>query len=76
MTKVAIIEKTIQIINQLPHEKATEIADFADFVIKKYEEQLLLENMQMLVMESNSLQFLKDEEDIYSLNDLKERYND
>jgi hypothetical protein len=76
MTKDAIIEKMVQIINQLPKDKASEIADFADFICKKYEDQLLLENIQMMVMESNSLQFLKDEEDIYSLNDLKERYND
>jgi hypothetical protein len=75
MTRQAIIERTIQVINQLPQEKATEISDFADFVIKKYEEQLITENIQKLAAESKSFSFLNDEEDIYSLNDLKEKYN-
>ena len=76
MTKQAIIERTIQAINMLPSEKAIEISDFADFIIKRYEEQLLTENIQKMVLESNSFSFLNEEEDLYSLNDLKEKYND
>ena len=37
MTKELIIEKTLKAINQLPNEKAVEISDFADFIIKKFE---------------------------------------
>ena len=74
MTRQAIIERTVQAINQLPQDKATEISDFADFVIKKYEEQSLTENIQKLVSDSKSFDFLRDEEELYSLTDLKERY--
>jgi hypothetical protein len=35
MTKKAIIEKTINIINKLPESKAKEISDFVDFFNKK-----------------------------------------
>ena len=34
MTRRAIIERTIQVINQLPQDKVSEISDFADFIIK------------------------------------------
>ena len=38
MTRQAIIEKTLKAISLLPENKAEEISDFADFVIKKYED--------------------------------------
>jgi len=38
MTKEAIIEKTVKTLNILPNEKAEEIADFADYIMKKYED--------------------------------------
>ncbi|TAG99960.1 MAG: hypothetical protein EAZ15_10165 [Sphingobacteriales bacterium] len=74
MTRKAIIERTVHVINQLPHEKATEISDFADFVIKRYEDQILTDGIQKLASVSKSFGFLKDEEDLYSLTDLKEHY--
>ncbi|MBC7587311.1 MAG: hypothetical protein H7178_03045 [Chitinophagaceae bacterium] len=76
MTREAIIEKTLQAINQLPQDKASEISDFADFIIKKYEDQVLTHNIQQLATKSKTFDFLNDEEDIYSLADLKEKYND
>ncbi|MBK9220491.1 MAG: hypothetical protein IPO16_00005, partial [Saprospiraceae bacterium] len=45
MTKQAVIERTVKIINQLPESKAEEISDFADFVIKRYEEQSLIDGI-------------------------------
>jgi hypothetical protein len=74
MTREAIIERTVQIINQLPEDKAIEISDFADFIIKRYEEQLLAENIQNIVSESETFHFLNVEESIYSVTDLKERF--
>jgi hypothetical protein len=74
MIREAIIERTIQIINQLPEDKALEIADFADFIIKKYEEQLLTDNIQKVVVESEAFNFLNEEDSIYSVSDLKERF--
>ncbi len=74
MIRETIIERTIQIINQLPEDKALEIADFADFIIKKHEEQLLTDNIKKVVVESEAFNFLNEEDSIYSVSDLKERY--
>ena len=76
MTRQAIIERTVQILNQLPQEKAAEISDFADFVHKKHEEQQLTYDIQKLTEDSNSFSFLHEEEEIYSIADLKEKYHD
>ena len=75
MNKQSIIERTLKAINQLPDDKAEEISDFADFLIKRYEEQLLSEGIRKLSSESKSFEFLQNEEELYSLADLKEVYN-
>jgi hypothetical protein len=62
----------IRIISQLPDEKAEKISDFADFVLKRYEEQLLTSGIQLLVADSRAFDFLDNEEDIYHVSDLKE----
>lgn len=75
MTKQTIIERTIHAINQLPLNKAEEIADFVDFIIKRYEEQQLTQGIQQLFAEGQTFDFLNEEEDLYSVSDLKEVYN-
>ena len=75
MTRQAIIERTIKAINQLPEDKAEEISDFAEFVSKRYEEYLLTQGIQKLTVNSKAFDFLNDEEDLYSIADLKEVYN-
>lgn len=75
MTRQFIIERTLKIINQLPEEKAEEISDLADFVLKRYEDQVILAGIQKMTTDSISFDFLNSEEDIYTTEDLKEVYN-
>lgn len=70
MTRKAIIKKTIKTLNILPAEKAEEVADFADYVLKKHEEHSLQKGIEKLVDRSDAFQFLKDEEDLYSIADI------
>ena len=72
MTRQLIIDRTVKPINQLPEDKAEEISNSADFVIKRYEEQKLTEGIQQLASESQTFEFLNKEEDLYSEADLKE----
>ncbi|MBP7400939.1 MAG: hypothetical protein KA954_15210 [Chitinophagales bacterium] len=74
MTRKAIIDRTLKVINQLPEDKAEEISVFADFVMKRFEEQQLNEQLLQINQKSNAYEFLNDEEDIYSVADLKEIY--
>jgi cell fate regulator YaaT (PSP1 superfamily) len=74
MTKQEAINKTIKVLDQLPIEKIQEINDFAGFVLKKLEDQNLLHGIQKLVEKGKPYEFLKGEEDIYTVEDLKERY--
>jgi len=40
MSKQTMTDRTVKVINQLPEEKAVKISDFADLMIKQYEEQI------------------------------------
>ena len=75
MTKQIIIERTLNVINQLPEDKAAEISHFADFLFKRYEEQQLSKGIRQITSDSNAFEFLNKEEDIYSVADLKKVYN-
>lgn len=75
ISKQAIIDRIIKAIYLLPVDKAAEISDFADFVSKRYEEQLLAQGIQQLAAESKVFDFLNTEEDLYTEADLKEVYN-
>lgn len=72
MEKEQLIDKTLNTLHQLPPEKVQEIADFADFLLRKSEDFILTKGIEKL--SEQSLQFLNDEEDIYTKDDLKERY--
>ena len=74
MSKEEIIEKTLNALKRLPEDKGEEVADFADFMLKKIEEQDLQKGIESLIENSESFAFLKDEEDLYTLDDLKEKY--
>ncbi|GAB3848575.1 hypothetical protein GCM10028822_11670 [Hymenobacter terrigena] len=71
-SKQAVIDRTIKAINLLPADKAEEIPDFADFMSKRYEEQLLAQGIQQLAAESKTFDFLNTEEELYAKADLKE----
>ena len=71
MTRNLIIEKTLLVISKLPEDKAIEISDFAEFVFKKYEAELLTDDIQKAISDSKSFNFLAEEEELYNLNDIK-----
>lgn len=71
MTKKALIDKTLEVIQKLPNDQVNEVSNFADFLYKKYEDNLILENISKITSESQSFKFLDEEEDLYKPSDLK-----
>lgn len=59
---------------QLPDQKVKEVSDFAEFLLYKIDQQIVTEGIQKIVSESQSFDFLDDEEEIYSEKDLKEKF--
>ncbi|MGV8830282.1 MAG: hypothetical protein ACWA6U_18395 [Breznakibacter sp.] len=74
MNKDAIIKKTIQTLNRLPIEKVNEVHDYADYLLAKLEDNIVNEGIRELSSTTTAFDYLNDEEDLYTVNDLKERY--
>lgn len=74
MTKEKLVNKTIETLSQLPQDKIREVNDFAEYILKKYEEEILQKGSEQIMNKSKTFDFLKDEEDLYSSDDLKEKF--
>jgi hypothetical protein len=74
MTKEAIIQKTMEVLQALPADKIEEVSDFADYILKKYDDRILQQGMQALIEKSDTFNFVEEEQEIYTVKDLKERY--
>ena len=74
MTREILIKKTIDNLTKLPDQRLKEVSDFAEFLLNRIENQLIIEGIQKLTMDSKSFKFLDEEEDLYSVADLKEKY--
>lgn len=66
----------MEVIQKLPNDQVNEVSNFADFLYKKYEDNLILENISKIASESQSFKFLDEEEDLYKPSDLKTVFNE
>lgn len=69
-TRDALIKRTLNNLNRLPEEKILEISEFTDFLLARLTDQVLVEEIQENIITSDTYRFLKEEEDIYTVNDL------
>lgn len=76
MNREKLLENTQKYLNALPDDKITEVYEFVEFLYRKHEEYVLKKGIHKLESHSKSYEFLKDEEDIYTVNDIKERYDE
>lgn len=74
MTKDTLIKKTLKTLSKLPNEKIKEVSDYADYILKKHDEQILRKGIKKIVSDSASFHFLQEEEELYSVKDLKKKY--
>lgn len=74
MSKDKLIKKTIETLLRLPQEKILEVNDFADYILEKYDREILQKGIEEMVSKSKTFDFLAEEEELYSLEDLKEKF--
>lgn len=74
MERDILIKKAVGNISKLSNQQLQEVADFAEFLLIKTQDGLLVEDIHRITSESNAFNFLKEEPDLYSVNDLKKTY--
>ena len=73
MDRSILIKETIAKIHQLPDVKIQEINDFAEFLLSKTDDKILPKGIQKITSDSKSHDYFKNEEDLYSVKDLKDQ---
>lgn len=74
MNREQLIEDTFQKVNKLPNEKIEEINHFVEFLLSKIEDTIDLEGIAEMTSTSKAFEFLHNEEDLYTVNDVIEKY--
>jgi hypothetical protein len=74
MTRQALIKQTIENLSKLPDYQLKEVADFAEFLLRKIDDTLIAKGVQELNSNSQSFRFLENDDDLYTEDDLKEKY--
>jgi len=72
MERQQVIDKTIQYLKILPENKVKEALDYIEYLYNKNEDSILTEGMMRLSAESGSFDFLEDEEELYTYDNIKE----
>lgn len=74
MSRDTLIKNTLNSLSKLSEQKIQEVSDFAEFLLSKSDDIVLTKGIQKLATESKSFDFLKDDEDLYAIGDLKQTY--
>jgi hypothetical protein len=74
MTRGQLIDETLQKLNKLPDDKIQEVKNYADFLISKIEDQIVIDGIAVLTAKSKTFEFLNEEEELYTVNDVIEKY--
>jgi len=74
MEREVLMKKTIHKIKQLPTTRIQEVNDFVEFIARRTEDALITEGLQQLSSSGQTYDFLNDEPELYSVNDLKVRF--
>ena len=74
MEREVLIKKTVHKIEKLPTKHIREVNDFVEFIIRKTDDARLTKGLQQLSSSSHTYDFLHDDPELYSVNDLKVRF--
>jgi len=74
MEREVLMERTIRNMGQLPVTRVREVNDFVEFIIHRTDDAIITEGLQQLMSCSNTYDFLHNEPDLYSVNDLKVKF--
>lgn len=74
MNRNQLIKETLEKIEKLPDSEIVEVNDFAAFLLSRLEDKILVEGIRQLSSDSKTFGYLNNDEDLYTVNDVKEHY--
>lgn len=70
MDRNILIQETMDKIHLLPDAKIQEIKNFVEFLLRKIDDNILFEGIQKLSSDSKTFEYLKNDEDLYSVKNI------
>lgn len=67
MSRQELIESTLNKIKQLPDYKIKQVEDFTGYLLSRIDDDVIGKAAQKLSSDSKAFEFLKDDEDLFSL---------
>ena len=74
MEKEVLVKNTIGKLKQLPTKRIQEVIDFVEFITRRTDDDMITEGLQQLSSISRTHDFLYEEPELYTVNDLKVRF--
>jgi len=72
MKRAEVLKNTIEKLRQLDEDKLQEAKDFVEFLLTKVSDRELTKEIQRQAGTGKTFSFLNEEEEVYSVEDLKE----
>lgn len=76
MNRQVLMDKTMQKISLLSDKKIKEVSDFADYLLSRMDEKNIETEIRKMISDSKSIDFLADENSLYSAEDLRRHRTD
>ena len=74
MSREELIKGTIEKLRQLSDSRIQEVSDYVSFLASKIEDKIIAEGIKTLASSSKSYEFLHNEDELYQVSDVKEKY--
>ena len=74
MSREELINETVEKLKQLSDSRIQEVSDYVSFLASKIDDKIILEGIKKLASNSESYEFLHNEEELYKVSDIKEKY--
>ena len=74
MEREVLLKKTMGKIEKLPITRIREVNDFIEFIARKTDDALMTEGLQQMLSSSPAYDFLENEPELYTVNDLKVKF--
>ncbi|WP_291102169.1 MULTISPECIES: hypothetical protein [unclassified Flavobacterium] len=74
MSREELIKITIEKLHQLSDSRIQEVSDYVSFLASRIDDKIISDGIKTLTSNSKSYEFLHSEEELYQVNDLKEKY--
>jgi hypothetical protein len=74
MEREVLVKRMVGKIERLPTSRVQELNDFMEFIIRRTDDALITKGMQQMAVSSKVFDFLDNEPELYSVNDLKVKF--